>query len=41
MLIIMQRTLNAMTPEQINEFAAGNPSAERKAINEEIYYVIQ
>lgn len=41
MLIIMQRTLSAMTPGQLNEFAAGNPSAERKMVNEEIYYVIQ
>ena len=40
-MIVMQRTLNAMTPEQLNAFALENPSAERKTVNDEHYYVIQ
>jgi hypothetical protein len=37
----MQRTLNAMTPEQLKGFAEEHPEAERKIINEEPYYIIQ
>jgi len=37
----MQRTLNAMTPEQLNAFVLENPSAERKTVNDESYYIIQ
>lgn len=37
----MQRTLNAMIPELLNAFADENPSAERKTINDEHYYVIK
>lgn len=40
-MLIMQRTLNAMTPEQLKVFASENPSAERKTVNDEYYYVIQ
>jgi len=40
MIIIMQRTLNTMTPEQLKEFADEHPEAERKILSEEPYYVI-
>jgi hypothetical protein len=41
MIIVMQRTINIMTPEQLKEFAGEYPEAERKIINEEPYYIIQ
>lgn len=40
MLIIMNRTLRSMTPDQFKEFSDNHGVIEQKILNEETYFIL-